>query len=97
MANDAATSLEQLGRDAARKIAGEDAVQEVEVVPGYDFDRQVYYFSFLIDQDRSLQRAGLLRSRLVQRLRDELIARNDAHFPVIAILSRADWDNRASA
>ena len=97
MSQDAAAALEQLGRDAAQNIAGEGAVQEVEVVPGEDFERPVYYFSFLIDQDRARQRAGLLHSRLVQKLRDELIARNDGHYPVIRILSRADWDKRASA
>jgi hypothetical protein len=97
MSQDAAATLEQLGRDAAQHIAGPEAVQEVEVVSGEDFDRPVYYFSFLIDQDRSRQRAGLLHSRLVQRLRDELIARNDGHYPVIRILNREDWDKRASA
>jgi hypothetical protein len=97
MSQDATADLQQLGRDAAQYIAGKDAVQEVEVVTGEDFDRPVYYFSFLIDQDRARQRAGLLRTRLVQKLRDELIARNDEHHPVIRILNRTDWDKRASA
>jgi hypothetical protein len=81
MSQGAAATLEQIGRAAARDIAGETAVREVEVVPGEDFERPVYYISFLIDQDKARQRAGLLHSRLVQRLRDELIARDDGHFP----------------
>lgn len=97
MIQDATAALEQLGRDAAQNIAGEDAVQEVEVVPGYDFERPVYYFSFLIDQDRARLRAGLLLTRLIQKLRDELIARNDEHFPFIRILDRADWGKRTGA
>ena len=97
MSHDITADLEQLGRDAAQHVAGEEAVQEVEVMAGEESERPVYYFSFLIDQDRARQRAGLLRSRLIQELRDGLIARNDGHYPIIRILSRADWDKRASA
>jgi len=93
-----ASDLEKLGLDAARQVAGADAVEQVEVVSGEDAsDRPVYYFSFLIDEGRSRQRAGLVRTRLVQKLRDELITRGDGHFPVITILSRIDWDKRAGA
>jgi hypothetical protein len=74
MSQDVTLALQQLGREAAQTIAGAEAVREVEVVPGYDSDRPVYYFSFLIDQDRAQLRSGLLLSRLVQKLRDELIS-----------------------
>ena len=97
MSQDATAALQQLGRDAAQTIAGQDAVQEVEVMPGYDFERPVYYFSFLIDQDRARLRPGLLLSRFGQKLRDELIARNDERFPIIRILDRTDWGKRTSA
>lgn len=97
MSQDIATELEQIGRDAARTIAGDDAIKEVEVVPGHDLERPVYYFTFLIDQERSRQRLGLLLTRLVQRLRDELIARSDGHYPVVRLLNRVDWDSRSGA
>jgi hypothetical protein len=43
------------------------------------------------------QRAGLRRTRLIQKLRDRLVASNDGHYPVITILDRTDWDKRARA
>ena len=90
--------LEKLGREAAQQVAGKGAVEDVEVVAGEDLsERPVYYFSFLIDQARARQRAGLVLTRLVQKLRDELIARGDGHYPVIRILSRTDWDRRKDA
>lgn len=90
--------LEKLGRDAAEYVAGVGVVEQVEVTRGEDTaERPVYFFSFLIDQGRARQRAGLLRLRLVQKLRDELISKNDSHFPVIQILSREDWAKRADA
>ena len=97
MSDGATANLEQLGRDAARQVAGDDAVQHVEVVSGDEFDCPVYRFSFLIDQDRALLRPGLVYSRSVLALRDALIARNDAHYPVITILDRQDWDKRTPA
>jgi hypothetical protein len=98
MSQGTVAELEKLGRDAARQVAGEGAVAQVEVVLGEDSsERPVYYFSFLIDQDRARQRAGLVRTRLVQKLRDELIARGDERYPVIQMLSRTDWDRRAGA
>jgi hypothetical protein len=98
MSQSTTAELEKLGRDAAQQVAGDDAVAQVEVVPGEDSDeRPVYYFSFLIDQDRARQRPGLVWIRLVQRLQDELVARGDGHYPVIRILDRTDWDKRAGA
>jgi hypothetical protein len=83
---------------AAEHVAGPDAVEEVEVTPGEDaYDRPVYYFSFLIHQERAQQRAGLVRIRLIQKLREDLVARGDSHNPVIQILSKDDWPNRADA
>jgi len=68
----------------------------VSVVIGLDkrLDRPVYYFSFLIDKERSRLRQGLLLSRLVQRLGDELTLRGDERRPVIRLLDHADWDQR---
>jgi len=98
MNQSAATDLQKLGRDAAQDVAGVDTVEEVEVVSGEDStDRPVYKFYFLIEKAPAKQRAGLLRTRLVQRLRDELAARGDTHYPIIHILSRTDWEKRAVA
>lgn len=62
----ATADLKQFARDIARDIAGEDAVRQVDVVAGERLERPVYIFSFLIDQDRSRLRPGLLRGRLIQ-------------------------------
>jgi len=98
MSQGSTIDLEKLGRDAAEHVAGVGAIEQVEVVAGEDSsDRPVYRFSFLIDQDRLRQRLGLLRTRLTQTLRDELIALDDAHYPIIHILDRTDWDKRNGA
>ena len=53
MIQDTVETLEKLGLDAAREIAGPDAVERVEVVVGVDyFGRAAYDFSFLIDPER---------------------------------------------
>ena len=94
---DAAT-LESLGREAVEQVAGPDVVEAVAVAAGEDVsDRPTYQFAFLIDQGRARQRAGLLRIRLMQALRDRLIEQGDAHYPVIQILDRADWEKRRGA
>jgi hypothetical protein len=98
MSGDVGSDLEELGRAAAETVAGAGAVEQVEVEDGADSsDRPVYYFSFLIDWDRSQKRPGLLYSRLVQRLRDDLVARGDDHLPLIRIFDRKDWYKRANA
>jgi len=98
MNGDSDVDLEALGRTAAEQIAGEDSVREVAVVRSEDASqRPIYRFVFLIDQRRARQRAGLLRTRLVQRLRDELITRGDGHFPEVQILNREDWERRPNA
>ena len=43
--------LKRLARDVAQQVAGENAIEEVEVMPGEENDRLIYQFSFLIDQD----------------------------------------------
>jgi hypothetical protein len=92
------TELQTIGRDVARSIVGAGKVSQVEVVTMPDSsDQPAYYFSFLFDQDRDRQRAALVRTRLAQKLRDELIARGDARYPFVRILSRQDWGARAGA
>jgi hypothetical protein len=92
------TDLEELGRRVARQIAGDDAVQEVEVVPGFDFDgRPVYRFTYLIDRDRSRERIGLVAIRVRQKLLDELVSREDEHRPAVTILDEVDWPRRMRA
>ena len=93
----ATTDLKNVARDIAKDIAGEDAVRQVEVVPGERLDRPVYVFSYLFDKDRSRLRPGLVLSRLVQRLGEELSNRGDEHRPVIRLLDQVDWDKHRSA
>ncbi len=98
MGETAETELLAIGREAARQVVGEDAGEHVEVRDGLDStDQLAYYFTFLVDRDRERQRAGLVRTRLVQKLRDALMARGDDHYPVVQILDRADWEKRAGA
>jgi hypothetical protein len=90
--------LERLAREAAEDAAGAEAVEQVEVVPGEDStDLPAYRFSFLIDQSRAVNSAGLVRIKLLQALRDRLIARGDTHYPMVRILDRRDWPKRARA
>jgi hypothetical protein len=91
-------TLEKLALKAAEAAAGSGSVERVEVVSGEDdSDRPAYYFTFLIDEDRAQHRPGLVLTRLIQRLSDDLIAISDGHYPVVRILNRTDWDRRGSA
>ncbi len=90
--------LEQMGWAAAEHAAGSGAVERVEVRRGIDvWDRPAYHFSFLIDQSRARQDAGLVRIRIMQKLLDDLDKRGDDHRPVLRILNREDWDRRTDA
>jgi hypothetical protein len=97
MGRDVALDLEELGRVAAESVAA-GGVEQVEVESGEDsYDRPAYFFSFLIDQGLTRMRPGLLYTRLVQKLRDDLVARGDDHFAVIRIFNREDWGRRSDA
>jgi hypothetical protein len=90
--------LEQLGWTAARQVAGQDAVEQVEVKGGVDaFDRPAYHYSFLIDPHRAQLRPGLVVARVTQALLAELLARGDEHRPIIRLLDRTDWDRHTRA
>ncbi len=92
------TDLVELGRRVARQIAGDEAVQEVEVTPDFDIEgRPVYRFTYLIDRDRSRERIGLVFARLILELGDELIKRGDDHLPAVTILDQHDWPRRKRA
>jgi len=87
--------LETLARSAANLVAGESSVEQVEVSPGIDpTGDPIYRFTFLIDQEHALQRAGNLRIRLHQKLRDDLLERGDDHYPDLQIIDRNDWEQR---
>lgn len=98
MGKDKTAELERLGRAAVQQIAGRGVVKDVEVEPGEDLSgRPAYHFSFVIEPGHAKVGAGLLRTRLIQKLRDELIARGDGHYPVIRMLSTSDWSRRKDA
>ena len=87
--------LPLLGREVAQRVAGVGEVEEVWVSLGQDStDQPAVYFSFLIDQGQDRQQAGLIRTRLLRGLRDELLARGYEHYPFVQILDRADWERR---
>lgn len=98
MSEIAEADLVEIGHRAAQLVAGLGAVERVTVTTGQDStDQPAYFFSFLIDRDRDRQGAGLGHIRLVQKLRDELMARDDGHYPIVQILNRADWEKREGA
>lgn len=87
--------------DLARRAAGAVGignVSQVEVFTGRDSsDEPALVFSFLVDQDRDRARAALLRTRLSQTLRDELLKRRDARYPIIRLFTERDWEKRERA
>jgi hypothetical protein len=90
--------LQQLGRQAAEAVAGAEAVEDMEVGPALDWDgTPAYLFTFLINQDKSIARPGEILIRTGLKIQDELISRGDEHNPMIRLLDRADWEQRAGA
>lgn len=87
--------LVELGRKAAELVPGLGTVERVKVTHRLDStDRPAYYFSFLIERKGDREQAVQARIRLGQKLRDELLARDDDHYPYIKILNREDWEKR---
>ena len=85
--------LSELGRLAAARVYGPERVKNIKVKTGEDFTgRPTHFFSFLIDQDRGDTNVGMLRIRLDQEVRDELMAHNDDHYPSIRMFDQADWN-----
>jgi hypothetical protein len=98
MAQLADSELTELGGEVARQMLGVDKVKQVEVVARPDStDEPACYFWYQVDQDPASQSAALARIRLAQRLRDELLARGDATYPYIRVLSTQDWAKRTGA
>jgi len=98
MARLADSELTELGRDVARQLVGADKVKAVEVETGLDAsDEPAYHFWFRWDPDPDWPLMGLMRIRLGQKLRDELLSRGDASYPFIHILTKQDWDKRDGA
>ena len=92
------TELKQIGRDAAQRVFGPGKVKDVEVIDIDASDNQpAYLFSILYEGARDAQQMALLRIRLDQKLRDELLARGDDGYPLISVLSPQDWDKRQVA
>ena len=90
--------LEKLAFDIARKVAGDGAVEQVQVTDGVDAsDRPAYHFTFLINDGLLQVRPGLVLIRVTQYLHDALMAHGDEHFPVIRILNQEDWSRRRVA
>jgi hypothetical protein len=98
MNQETAANLEKLGLEAARELAGDDSIEQVEVLSTTDVDyRPAYHFALLVDMSRFKQPAGLVRIRLRQKLKDELRAQGDEHQIILQMLDHADWPRRANA
>lgn len=92
------SELEALGLDAARSVAGEDWVEQVEVVSATDsWNRPAYTFSLLVCPERLPEHLGLTRIRLRQALGDALAARGDEGIPLIRLLRPEEWSRRTLA
>lgn len=86
------TDLIKLARDAARAVAGVNA-EDVAVRAGEDSTGYPSYFFFMVvDRDHAPADFSLFRTRLSQKIRDDLLSREDSHYPFVQILSRSDWD-----
>lgn len=95
MSETAALDLPGLGREAAAQVPGLGKVEKVLAEFGVDSaDEPAAHFSFLIDEGQDLGQVGIAYTRLIQRLRDELLARGYEHYPFVQVLSRADWERR---
>ena len=91
-------NIRELGLNAARKLAGEQAVRDVAVTLVADWTgRPSYRFTLLVDQGNSTLEPGPLRIRLTQKLTDVFAARTDEHATEIEILDPASWGRRAIA
>lgn len=91
MASSSNAGLEAMGLKAARAVIG-DGVKRVAVRYGEDSTMHpVHVFFFLIERYRDGQSIGEARLRLIQRLRDELLAAGDHHSPAVQMLDPADW------
>jgi hypothetical protein len=88
--------LMDLGQKAADAVAGKGVAKPVAVAIGQDStDQDAYYFSFLLDRTHS--QPGEIRIRLAQKLRDQLMASSDDHYPFVQIFSSTEWERRRSA
>lgn len=98
MSEAAAIDLPGLGREAAERVPGLGKVEKVLAEFGVDSAYEpAAYFTFLLEEGRDREQVGLTRARLIQRLRDTLLARGYEHYPYIRILDRADWQSRYGA
>jgi hypothetical protein len=86
------SDLLEIGRKAAAQVDDLGVVERVEVTMTFDSaDQPAYFFRFLIEEGRDPNRTGLPRIRLVQKLREELDAHDDHHYPIVQVLNRAEW------
>ena len=94
-----APEIEELARRAATEVAGAAGVEGVEVEEDDDYEGggAIYRFTFLINKDEAKLPIGMLRLRLLGKLRDDLLARDDQHYPRIKLLDRADWERTRGA
>jgi hypothetical protein len=91
--------LEILGLEAAKQVAGPDAVINLDVEPFLDSrDRVAYRFSFVIDRSIAKSyRPGEMRIRLGQVIRDVLVSKGDETYPHLQIMSPEEWRSPANA
>lgn len=98
MASLSEAHLKEIGLHAAQDLVGAERVEQVDVVAGADSsDEPAYFFSFLMHEGEDRQRAALIRTRLAQRIRDELIRRGDEVYPFVRVLRHEDWERHKLA
>lgn len=98
MAHLSQAELKKIGVEAATEVYGPGVAKEVEVAPSADWAGDpADYFTFLVDEDPGSRDAVSRRTRVHEKIRDELMARNDTTYPYISVLSAQDWDKRERA
>ena len=92
------SELLQLGREAVAQAPGAAAVEQIEVEAGPDSSNEpAYRFTFLVNRISDEVKPIELYLNVIQYIRNELLSRNDEHYPYIRMLNQNDWLRRAGA
>lgn len=86
--------VKEISLSAAQSVA-RDVILDVDLTAGFDSEsKPAYYISFKFKRDRDPALAALMRTRISQKIRDTLIAKGDAHYPIVRFLAQDEWDHR---
>lgn len=88
-------TIRDLTLDSAKVFAPDVLVQDAEVMETTGSDGEpALVLRLLIDHNRQDEAWTILRLRLTQRIRDELIRTGDNRYPFVMVLSKGEWAKR---